>query len=149
MKKNDFKKKRIIFIFATIILTCISIAVILVNFKSNIVFFYSPSEIDGVDFINRVSDDKIIRVGGMIKAGSVIKKDAMTTIFEITDYQKDLKITFSGILPDLFREEQGVVAKGKYNFADKIFISDELLVKHDENYMPPEVAKDLKMKVVK
>ncbi|MFZ9180858.1 MAG: cytochrome c maturation protein CcmE [Rickettsiales bacterium] len=149
MKKNKFKNKRILFIVATAILTCISIAIILINFKSNIVFFYSPSEINEANFLSKIGDDKIIRVGGMIKPNSVNKSDAMTTIFTITDYQGDLKIIHKGILPDLFREEQGVVAKGKYNFNDKIFMSDELLVKHDENYMPPEVAKDLKMKVVK
>ena len=149
MKKNKFKNKRILFILATSILTCISIAIILINFKSNIVFFYSPSEINESNFINKVEINKIIRVGGMIKVNSVIKKDAMNTIFTITDYKDDLKIIHRGILPDLFREEQGVVAKGKYNFEEKIFISDELLVKHDENYMPPEVAKDLKMNVGK
>jgi len=149
MKKNKFKNKRILFILATSILTCISIAIILINFKSNIVFFYSPSEINESNFINKVENNKIIRVGGMIKVNSVIKKDAMNTIFTITDYKDDLKIIHRGILPDLFREEQGVVAKGKYNFEEKIFISDELLVKHDENYMPPEVAKDLKMNVGK
>ncbi len=149
MKKNKFKNKRILFILATSILTCISIAIILINFKSNIVFFYSPSEINESNFINKVENNKIIRVGGMIKVNSVIKKDAMNTIFTITDYKDDLKIIHRGILPDLFREEQGVVAKGKYNFDEKIFISDELLVKHDENYMPPEVAKDLKMNVGK
>lgn len=149
MKKNKFKNKRILFILAISILTCISIAIILINFKSNIVFFYSPSEINESNFINKVENNKIIRVGGMIKVNSVIKKDAMNTIFTITDYKDDLKIIHRGILPDLFREEQGVVAKGKYNFEEKIFISDELLVKHDENYMPPEVAKDLKMNVGK
>ena len=107
-------------------------------------FFYSPSEFDKI-----ISSKKNIRVGGMIKENSITKIDSLTTVFIITDYKNELKIKYSGILPDLFREGQGVVANGKYFSDENIFISDELLVKHDENYMPPEVAKDLKMKVSK
>jgi cytochrome c-type biogenesis protein CcmE len=89
----------------------------------------------------------IIRVGGMIVKNSIKKIDATTTEFVITDYAENLAITYSGILPDLFREEQGVVAKGQFNIENNKFYTQELLIKHDENYMPPEVAKNLKMKV--
>jgi len=148
MKKIKFKAKRLIFIATTIALTSISVAIIITNFKSNIVFFYSPTQIDDHNLANEILD-KTIRVGGMVKINSVVKNDALNSTFEITDYHHNLKIKYSGILPDLFREEQGVVAKGKFNFDERIFIADELLVKHDENYMPPEVAKDLKMRVGK
>ena len=110
--------------------------------KNNIVFFFSPSEIDKIR-----SSHSSVRVGGMIKKNSIKKIDALTTEFIITDYKNDLAINYRGILPDLFREDQGVVAKGKLNLSENKFYSSELLVKHDENYMPPEVAKDLKMKM--
>lgn len=83
----------------------------------------------------------------MIKENSVKKIDALNTIFIITDYQNDLIINYRGILPDLFRDKQGVVAKGKFDLRENKFYSEELLVKHDENYMPPEVARDLQMKM--
>jgi cytochrome c-type biogenesis protein CcmE len=120
------------------LISIISLIFILTNFQNNIVFFFSPSEIDKIR-----SSHASVRVGGMIKKDSIKKIDALTTEFVITDYKKDLAINYRGILPDLFREEQGVVAKGKLNIAENKFYSAELLVKHDENYMPPEIAQDL------
>ncbi|NCA28522.1 MAG: cytochrome c maturation protein CcmE [Proteobacteria bacterium] len=124
------------------LISLISIFFIITNFKNNIVFFFSPSEISQIK-----NSKKIIRVGGMIKENSVKKIDALNTIFIITDYQNDLIINYRGILPDLFRDKQGVVAKGKFDLRENKFYSEELLVKHDENYMPPEVARDLQMKM--
>ena len=143
LKKNlNHKQKRSIFVAGIFIISIISLIFILTNFQNNIVFFFSPSEIDRIR-----SSLSSVRVGGMIKKDSIKKIDALTTEFVITDYQNDLAINYQGILPDLFREEQGVVAKGKLNISENKFYSNELLVKHDENYMPPEVAKDLKMKI--
>jgi cytochrome c-type biogenesis protein CcmE len=138
-KKNlNHKQKRLIFVTAIFLISIISLIFILKNFQNNIVFFFSPSEIDKIR-----SSQASVRVGGMIKKDSIKKIDALTTEFIITDYKNELTINYRGILPDLFREEQGVVAKGKINIAENKFYSTELLVKHDENYMPPEVAKDL------
>ena len=142
-KKNlNHKQKRLIFVTAIFLISIISLIFILKNFQNNIVFFFSPSEIDKIR-----SSHASVRVGGMIKKDSIKKIDALTTEFVITDYNNELTINYRGILPDLFREEQGVVAKGKINISENKFYSNELLVKHDENYMPPEVAKDLKMKI--
>ena len=138
-KKNlNHKQKRLIFVTAIFLISIISLIFILTNFQNNIVFFFSPSEIDKIR-----SSISSVRVGGMIKKDSIKKIDALTTEFVITDYKNDLAINYRGILPDLFREEQGVVAKGKLNIAENKFYSAELLVKHDENYMPPEIAQDL------
>jgi cytochrome c-type biogenesis protein CcmE len=112
------------------------------NFKDNIVFFYSPSELTEAQIFKKNSHQ--IRVGGLVKAKSVKKINALTTEFIITDLQKELKIQYVGMLPDLFKEKQGVVAKGKFDIKKNEFFSRELLVKHDEKYMPPEVAKSLK-----
>jgi cytochrome c-type biogenesis protein CcmE len=138
-KKNlNHKQKRLIFVAGIFVISIISLIFILTNFQNNIVFFFSPSEIDKIR-----SSLSSVRVGGMIKKDSIKKIDALTTEFVITDYKNDLEINYRGILPDLFREEQGVVAKGKINIAENKFYSAELLVKHDENYMPPEIAQDL------
>ena len=142
VKKNNHRKQRFIFIGSIFLISLISIFFIITNFKNNIVFFFSPSEINQIK-----NSKKIIRVGGMIKENSVKKIDALNTTFIITDYQNDLIINYRGILPDLFRDKQGVVAKGKFDLSENKFYSEELLIKHDENYMPPEVAKDLKMKI--
>lgn len=142
IKKNNHRKQRFIFIGSIFLISLISIFFIITNFKNNIVFFFSPSEISQIK-----NSKKIIRVGGMIKENSVKKIDALNTIFIITDYQNDLIINYRGILPDLFRDKQGVVAKGKFDLRENKFYSEELLVKHDENYMPPEVARDLQMKM--
>jgi len=83
-------------------------------------------------------------VGGLVKKDSIRKVDALTTIFTITDLESDLNIFYQGILPDLFRQEQGVVVKGKYDDKKNQFFADALLIKHDENYMPPEIKESLK-----
>jgi len=138
-KKNlNHKQKRLIFVTGIFLISIISLIFILKNFQNNIVFFFSPSEIDKIR-----SSLASVRVGGMIKKDSIKKIDALTTEFVITDYKNDLAINYRGILPDLFREEQGVVAKGKINIVENKFYSNELLVKHDENYMPPEIAQGL------
>jgi cytochrome c-type biogenesis protein CcmE len=144
INSHKSKHNRLLFVLIILTISLISLFFIINNFKDNIVFFYSPSEFDKI-----ISSQKNIRVGGMIKENSIQKIDSLTTIFTITDYKNELNIKYSGILPDLFREGQGVVANGKYFSDQNIFITDELLVKHDENYMPPEVATDLKMKVAK
>ncbi|MBL6664274.1 MAG: cytochrome c maturation protein CcmE [Rickettsiales bacterium] len=141
--RNKRKQKRIIFISSILAISLLSVIFIINNFRDNIVFFYSPSEIKTTEVLNKIQNRQI-RVGGLVKEDSILKIDASTTIFTITDLENDLEIFYQGIVPDLFRQGQGVVAKGKYDHTKKQFASQELLIKHDENYMPPEVKDSLK-----
>jgi cytochrome c-type biogenesis protein CcmE len=141
-RKNSRKQKRILFISCVFLISLVSLIFIILSFKSNIVFFYSPSELKEVS----VSQNTVIRVGGLIKEGSIEQDLEAGLVFTITDNENDLVITFKGIKPDLFREGQGMIAKGKFNLAKNIFVADELLAKHDENYMPPEIKNSLKEK---
>jgi len=110
------------------------------TFNDNLLFYRSPSQITNSEF----PDDYIFRVGGVVLDGSLTKsKDTMNVKFAITDYEQNLDITYTGILPDLFREGQGVVIRGKLG-GDGIFYAEEVLAKHDETYMPPEVLDSLK-----
>jgi cytochrome c-type biogenesis protein CcmE len=110
------------------------------TFNDNLLFYRSPSQITNSEF----PDNYVFRVGGVVLDGSLIKsKDSMNVKFSITDYEQNLDITYTGILPDLFREGQGVVIRGKLG-GDGIFYAEEVLAKHDETYMPPEVLDSLK-----
>ena len=133
------KKQRLYFIL--LFLACLSTAVglSLYALQDNIAFFYSPSEAQKM----QMQQGQRFRLGGLVKTGTLKKRnDALAVSFTVTDGMADTPVEYSGILPDLFREGQGVVATGSLN-AENIFIATELLAKHDENYMPPEVAKSL------
>jgi cytochrome c-type biogenesis protein CcmE len=114
----------------------------LTAFNKNLMFFFSPSQVKaGEAPINRS-----FRVGGMVKDNSLIRQeDGLTVQFVVHDNAEEVSIAYKGILPDLFREGQGIVAQGKLN-SEGNFIADEVLAKHDENYMPPEVAAAMKPK---
>ncbi|MBA3060024.1 MAG: cytochrome c maturation protein CcmE [Gammaproteobacteria bacterium] len=101
-------------------------------FQSNLVFFFSPTQVAA----GEAPKDRTFRVGGLVKEGSV-KRDNLTVAFVVTDSAQDIPVSYTGILPDLFREGKGVVAQGKLG-ADGHFTASEVLAKHDENYMPPE-----------
>lgn len=101
-------------------------------FESNLVFFFTPSQIAS----GEAPKNRTFRVGGMVKEGSV-KRDNLTVAFVVTDTAKEVSVSYTGILPDLFREGKGVVAQGKLG-NDGQFTATEVLAKHDENYMPPE-----------
>ena len=101
-------------------------------FESNLVFFFSPSQIVS----GEAPKSRTFRVGGLVKSGSV-SRDNLTVNFVVTDTAKEIKVSYTGILPDLFREGKGVVAQGKLD-ASGHFAATEVLAKHDENYMPPE-----------
>ena len=108
-------------------------------FRDNIMLFHSPSDV----VAGAVNPGKAFRVGGMVVDGSVERnQDSLDVHFELTDYDKTIPVTFSGILPDLFREGQGIVAMGAID-SKGTFEATEVLAKHDENYMPPEVAESL------
>lgn len=143
--KNKRKKKRIIFITTTFAISLLGLVFVIINFRDNIVFFYSPSELKNSEILRKIHD-KQIRIGGLVLQGSVKKIDALNVEFVVTDLAEEIKVNYKGVLPDLFRDEQGVVAKGKFDEEKNEFFSSELLVKHDEKYMPPEVAKSLKEK---
>ncbi len=131
------KYKRLQFILISIIFISIGLWLILKNFNQNIVFFYTPSEIKAKHIINQV-----MRVGGLVKKKSISKSDnELTTVFTLTDQKTDITVSFTGLLPNLFREGQGIVAKG--SFDGKKFIDEELLTKHDENYIPKEIIPNL------
>ena len=134
-------KYRRLFITIIIILTLgLATKLILMALEDNIVYFYTPN-----DLIEKFGDTKNIqnkiRIGGLVLESS-IKKEGEKTIFMITDRKKEVKVVFKGPLPDLFREGQGIVAEGV--FQNNNFIASEVLAKHDENYMPPEVADALR-----
>jgi len=101
-------------------------------FQSNLVFFFTPSQVDS----GEAPKNRTFRVGGMVKTGSV-QRDNLTVSFIVTDTLKEVPVTYTGILPDLFREGKGVVAQGQLKDNGK-FAASEVLAKHDENYMPPE-----------
>ena len=105
-----------------------------------VVFFYSPSELT----LSKVSPEKTIRIGGLVLEESInFFKDSMKVSFVITDKKKNIAVNYEGILPDLFREGQGVVVEGFVNREYNIFLAKKVLAKHDENYMPPSVKKAL------
>jgi cytochrome c-type biogenesis protein CcmE len=112
-------------------------ALVLNAFQSNLVFFYSPSQIEAQEApVNRT-----FRLGGLVKEGTV-KRDGIKVEFVVTDTAKTVPVHYEGILPDLFKEGKGIVAQGQLK--DGVFVAREVLAKHDENYMPPEAAEALK-----
>ena len=115
----------------------VAAALVLNAFQSNLVFFYSPSQIASKE----APQGRTFRLGGLVEAGSV-KRDGVSVSFVVTDTARSVPVRYSGILPDLFKEGKGVVAQGQLK--DGTFEAREVLAKHDENYMPPEAAEALK-----
>jgi cytochrome c-type biogenesis protein CcmE len=107
-------------------------------FRKNMMYFYTPSDI----VEHKVSENARLRLGGLVTVGSLKRGDGLRVDFTLADCAQSLPVRFDGILPDLFREGQGIVATGRMQ--DGVFVADEVLAKHDENYMPPELAKSLK-----
>jgi cytochrome c-type biogenesis protein CcmE len=112
-------------------------ALVLNAFQSNLVFFYSPTQIAA----HEAPANRTFRIGGLVQEGSV-KRDGVKVNFVVTDTAKTVPVQYEGILPDLFKEGKGVVAQGQLK--DGVFVAREVLAKHDENYMPPEAAEALK-----
>ena len=115
----------------------VAVALVLNAFQSNLVFFYSPSQIAA----HEAPSNRTFRLGGLVQQGSV-KRDGVRVDFVVTDTAKTVPVRFEGILPDLFKEGKGVVAQGQLQGG--VFVAREVLAKHDENYMPPEAAEALK-----
>ena len=131
-------KSRIIFLLLSFFLAGMLIFILLRSLEENVVYFISPSEIYSKADI---SYDKKIRVGGLVKKNSISKNETSIN-FIITDLQKEIVVSYNGLVPNLFAEGKGVVVEGKLK-DKKYFIADKILAKHDENYMPPEVKKAL------
>ena len=130
--------------FSFLLVACSSIVLatffVLKALDEKIVFFYTPSKL----FEKEEDKMQYIRVGGLVKEKSInFSDDGLKVNFMITDNKKTVNVMFEGILPDLFRENQGVVAEGTFNKEKKIFLAEKVLAKHDENYMPPEIHKAL------
>ena len=139
---NPIRKQRLYALIAILIGSLLATWLVVSALSENMNLFYSPTEIKEAN----LDQDTLIRAGGMVKAGSIIKsKDSLEVSFTVTDYQNDLLIKYEGILPDLFAENAGVVVRGNLT-PEGDFLAIEVLAKHDENYMPPEVAKLLDSK---
>ena len=135
---NLIRKRRIVTLATILIVITMSVGLILYALKQNINLFLTPSEVT----MNIVNQAQTIRLGGMVKEGSVVSKPNQTIKFIITDFSKDITVYYHGILPDLFREGKGIVAQGHLNKNGE-FKADQVLAKHDENYMPPQIKRKL------
>ncbi len=134
---NPIRKQRIYALVAIIVGSILAVYLVVSALSKNLNLFYSPTDL----LNNDLSPETLIRAGGMVREGSIKRSDTSLSIeFVVTDFKNDLKIKYSGILPDLFSEEAGVVVQG-YLDKEGTFRAIEVLAKHDENYMPPEVAK--------
>ena len=131
-------KLRALFLSAALLTLILTIFLVIKSLEENVVYFISPSEIKSLPEIEK----KKIRVGGMVKKGSIVA-DKVSTNFIITDFKNEIFVSFNGLVPNLFAEEKGVVAEGYLKDRD-FFIAKKILAKHDENYMPPEVKEALK-----
>ncbi|MBA2629066.1 MAG: cytochrome c maturation protein CcmE [Rickettsiaceae bacterium] len=133
---NHRKRNRIFTILIMLSLCSIGVYIILSNLNDNIVFFYPPSE------ISKIKKNSKVRVGGIVKNGSITREINNKIRFIITDYSEELEIIYQGILPALFREGQGIVAEGTLQ-PTRSFLAKKLLAKHDENYMPPQIKQHI------
>lgn len=130
------RHKRLLLVGAALGLLALASWLILSAFKDNMVFFYTPTEVLG----GAAGQGRSVRVGGLVEAGSLQRQgDGLTVRFAVTDLARRVPVTYRGMLPDLFKEGKGAVVQGKLG-ADGVFVADEVLAKHDENYMPPEAA---------
>ncbi len=129
-------KKRLGIVLLIVIGVSTTVALAITAFRQNMLYFFSPSQV----VAGEAPLDRVIRVGGMVSEGSVQRsEDSLAVQFSVTDFEHTIVVRYTGILPDLFREGQGIVAIGTMQ-PDGTFSADEVLAKHDENYMPPEVA---------
>ena len=132
------RTKRLIMVVAALGTAGVAATLVVNAFRSNLVFFFTPSQIAA----DEAPRNRAFRIGGLVEAGS-LQRQGTTVRFLVTDTAKSVPVAYVGILPDLFREGKGVVAQGRLE-ADGVFHASEVLAKHDENYMPPEAAEALK-----
>jgi cytochrome c-type biogenesis protein CcmE len=133
------KQRRLVLIGGSLGVLAVAVALMLNAFRDSIVFFNSPSDV----VENHVAPGTLIRLGGLVKDGSLVRSNGLRFRFEVTDGKNQIPVTYKGVLPDLFREGQGVVAEGALN-SSGVFVADSILAKHDATYMPKEVVDALK-----
>jgi len=130
------RHRKLALIALVVVALGVAVALVLNAFNSNLVFFFSPTQVAK----SEAPAGRAFRIGGLVEAGSVKREaNGLTTRFVVTDTAKSMPVTYTGILPDLFKEGKGVVAEGSLG-PDGIFVATQVLAKHDENYMPPEAA---------
>lgn len=130
------RRKRLLLLAVALLALGGAAALVLSAFQKNLVFFYSPAQVAA----GEAPHSRSFRIGGMVEPGSVRREaDGLSVSFAVTDYAKTIQVRYKGIVPDLFREGKGVVAQGRLQ-GGGLFVADEVLAKHDENYMPPEAA---------
>ena len=134
------KRKRLTIVLSALIMLGVAVSLVLFAFEDNIVFFFGPTDI----VQGNVGPGQQFRLGGLVVEESVKKaEDGVTTLFGVSDGAEEVLVSYKGILPDLFREGQGIVAQGSLN-TESVFVATEVLAKHDETYMPPEVVEAMK-----
>jgi len=140
LPKHAHRRKKLGLIVLMVIGVGVAVGMVSMALKENINLFFSPTQV----VAGEAPMGHTFRIGGMVRTGSVKRSnDSLDVRFDVTDTAKNLPVIYTGILPDLFREGQGIVAQGKLR-ADGIFVASEVLAKHDENYMPPEAADAIK-----
>ena len=133
------RRKRLLAVVAIVAGVGAATALAMLAFRDNLLYFYNPSQVLAGD----APPARTFRIGGMVTEGSVVRTPGSLEVrFLVTDFRHSVPVRYTGLLPDLFREGQGVIAHGRLNDAGE-FVADEVLAKHDENYMPPEVAESL------
>jgi cytochrome c-type biogenesis protein CcmE len=134
------RKKRLVLIVLMVAGVAVGVGFALKSLDENIMFFFTPAEV----VAGKAPQGRLFRMGGMVVEGSVSRPgEGLTVQFDLTDNANNVTVRYTGILPDLFREGQGIIANGKLD-ANGAFIAQEVLAKHDENYMPPEIAEAMK-----
>lgn len=137
---KPIRKQRLYLIILMVTGVAVAVGFALNAFNDNLMFFFSPSQVNA----GEAPREHVFRLGGMVVEGSVRRPgDDLLVRFDLTDFDQVVSVEYTGILPDLFREGQGIVSRGRLR-QDGVFVADEVLAKHDENYMPPEVAATLK-----
>ncbi|OBZ96033.1 cytochrome C biogenesis protein CcdA [Pararhizobium polonicum] len=134
------KQKRLVIIAGGVSFIAAAVLLVMVAFSQAIAYFYVPGDLAKV----HLAPGTRIRLGGLVENGSLKRGDGMTITFAVTDTLDRVPVTYTGILPDLFREGQGVVAEGSFRDGSPVFVADTVLAKHDETYMPKDVADRLK-----
>jgi cytochrome c-type biogenesis protein CcmE len=134
------RNRRLYAVLSILVGVAAAVALALTAFEDNLLYYFSPTEVQA----GEVPPGRVFRVGGMVVQGSLTREPGELTVnFVLTDYQERVEVSYAGILPDLFREGQGIIAQGKLT-EENLFVASEVLAKHDENYIPPEVADSLK-----
>jgi cytochrome c-type biogenesis protein CcmE len=135
------RRRRMMLVALAVLGVGAAVGFALTALQENLLYYYSPSDVSA----GKAPTDRVFRVGGMVPEGSFKREPGSREArFVLTDYAHNVTVSYSGILPDLFREGQGIIARGRLG-EDGLFVAEEVLAKHDENYMPPEVAESLKM----